>query len=69
MQFQKTDMKQIKMLLDQRTNVQTNDLSRSSEMGFGPEMSIEQLTKLLAEEIEYLEDNSRWALNYILTKY
>ena len=30
-------------------------------MGFGPEMSIEQLTKLLAEEIEYLEDNSRWA--------
>ena len=30
-------------------------------MGFGHEMSIEQLTKLLAEEIEYLEDNSRWA--------
>ena len=32
-----------------------------SELGFGHEMSIEQLTKLLAEEIEYLEDNSRWA--------
>ena len=30
-----------------------------SEMGFGHEMSVAQLTKYLAEEIAYLEDNSR----------
>ena len=37
-----------------------------SEMGFGHEMSVAQLTKYLAEEIAYLEDNSRW---YLKQKY
>ena len=41
-----------------------SDIWYCSEMGFGHEMSVEQLTKYLAEEIAYLEDNSRWYLNY-----